>query len=261
MFFYPRNRNRPFHLGSYPLEVLPRDSALEGPEAERPQRPVPAPRSPAVAGSLSEALRKYTDIFAASASGDVAPATAPVPDDLDLRATDVKGGGYFMDADQMGICRLPANAWIEGIEPQAHGFAVVILVAEPRQPEEGNLARAWVGGAEADIAAFRAAEIAVCLAGHIRNMGFAAHAHVSGESLLDLERLAVLAGLALRRGDRLDNPYIRSGFQLAAISTAYSMACDAPLAASAGDAKGLRYWWGINGARSGREINRRARRA
>ena len=110
-------------------------------------------------------------------------------------------------------------------------------------------------------AGMRACEIACCLAEYIRHMGFDARAHVDGNELLDVERLAVLAGLAVRRGDAIENPYIGNRFSLAAISTDYALAVDMPLRADALKAKGLAYWWGINGAQSGRERNRRARRA
>jgi ferredoxin len=107
----------------------------------------------------------------------------------------------------------------------------------------------------------RAAEIACCLAEYIRQMGFQARAHVAGNSLLDVERLAVLAGLAVRRGDAIAHPYIGANFSLAAVSTEYALAVDRPLAEPALKARGFAYWWGINGAQSGRERNRRARRA
>jgi reductive dehalogenase len=106
----------------------------------------------------------------------------------------------------------------------------------------------------------RAAEIAACLAGHIRQMGWSARMHIAGDARLDAGRLAVLAGLAVRRGERFVNPYVGRDFALAVVSTDYQLAADQPLAEAALHAKGLRYWWGVNGAQSGRERRRRARR-
>jgi ferredoxin len=112
-----------------------------------------------------------------------------------------------------------------------------------------------------ELAEMRATEIAGNLAGHIRLMGFDARADVPGQRFLDEERLAVLAGLAVRRDDEsLANPYV-DAFSLIVISTDYDLICDSPLAAAALNAKGFRYWWGINDAQSGRERNRRAKRA
>jgi reductive dehalogenase len=112
------------------------------------------------------------------------------------------------------------------------------------------------------VADMRAAEIAVCVAGHIRAMGFAARAHIAGLSLVDAERLAVLAGLAVRMDDgTLRNPYLATDFSLAVVSTDYVLSLDKPLHADALKPKRLRYWLGINGAQSGRERNRQRKRA
>jgi ferredoxin len=182
-----------------------------------------------------------------------------VPDDLARRAADIKGAAYFLDAAQVGICRMPANAWHSGSDHPAHGFAVVMLTERPRVPEPDNPARDWIGPAQAAVADMRAAEIAVCVAGHIRAMGFAARAHFSGVSLVDEERLAVLAGLAVRGDDGIRNPYL-ADFSIAVITTDYALATDVPLHAGTLNAKGLAYWFGLNGAQSGRERNRRAKR-
>ena len=48
---------------------------------------------------------------------------------------------------------------------------------------------------------------------------------------------------------------------LAVVTTDYALATDRPLHGNALKAKGLAYWWGINGAQSGRERNRQAKRA
>ena len=253
---------RAYHLGRYPLEVLPRDDAVAEAEAARPARP-PEPAAPAPQSPLGKAARQYLELFHPMVEGDLAPGQAPVPDDLARRVIDLKGYGYFMNADQVGICAVPETAWLAGSQrPElAHGHAVVVLVAHGRIPEAGNPAREWIGADGAATAEMRAGEIAVCLARHIRRLGFPARAHIAGASTVDTERLAVLAGLAVRDGDTLCNPFIAGGFALAAITTAYALEPDRPLARQALKRPGLRYWLGINGATSGRERNRRAKRA
>ena len=259
MFIHSPSKNRPFHWGPFPLETLPRDASRIAGEAARPPR-----RREALAregGLLVGTVDRYREIYAGLAEGEVAPAPAPVPDDLERRAADIKGGAYFMDASQVGICRLPAAAWYADAAPlEGHDHAVVVLVEHGRLPEPGNLARGWIAPAVVAAAEMRAAELAALVAGHIRHMGFAARAHCAGHGDLDLERLAVIAGLALRRGGELANPYLGRSFTLAAVSTAYALAVDLPLATAAARAAGLRYWWGRNGAQSGRERRRRARR-
>ncbi|MCE2481559.1 MAG: Fe-S protein, partial [Alphaproteobacteria bacterium] len=258
MFIHPKSKNRPFHWGPFPLETLPRDASRIALEAGRPRRrrEVPA-REP---GLLVDAVDRYREIYAGFVDGEAAPAPAPLPDGLERRAADIKGGAYFMDASQVGICGLPHNAWCAEAAPSAHDHAVVVLVEHGRLPERGNLARSWVAPAVAAAAEMRAAELAALVAGHIRQMGFAARAHFAGHCDLDLERLAVLAGLALRRGGAAVNPYVGRAFALAAVSTDYALAVDLPLAAGAAGARGLGYWWGRGGAQSGRERRRRARR-
>jgi ferredoxin len=253
---------RAYHLGRYPLEVLPRDDAVTAAEAARPPAAAPAP-SELPSGPLGKAARQYLELFHPMVEGEMAPAQAPVPDDLARRVVDLKGYGYFMNADQVGICALPESAWLEGAARPAvaHGHAVVLLVAHGRIPEAGNPARDWIAPACGEVADMRAGEIAVCLARHIRRLGFDARAHIAGAGAVDAERLAVLAGLGVRDGETLRNPFVTGGFALAVISTAYALEADRPLALDALKPLGLRYWWGINGATSGRERNRRAKRA
>ena len=258
MFLYPRSKNRPFHLGPFPLETLPRDVTVKDKEAARPPRRAPAH---VVAGApLARAAERYRKIFARFADGDPAAAKAPVPDDLGRRAEDIKGGAYFMDASQVGICAIPDAAWFKDVVRPQHGFAVVILVEQPAAPADDALATDWIAEALPAVADMRAAEIAACIAGHIRMMGFTARAHIAGEGLVDRERLAVLSGLALRDGDALFNPYVGQDFALTVVTTDYALPEDDPLRNDAANARGLRYWWGINGAQSGRERRRRARR-
>jgi len=260
MLFHHASKNRPFHLGTYPMEVLPRDSAVIDSEAARP--PAGPSAAAGAGGALGPAVLRYRSLFARFTEGAPAAAPAPVPARLDRRAQDIKGCAYFMDADQVGICRIPQSAWLEGRRaPDGHSHAVVVLVALPALPDRGNLARAWVGDAAAATAEMRALEIAACAAGHIRQMGFEARIHHPGDDWLDRERLAVLAGLCVRRGGGVVNPYIEGGFTLAAISTTYALECDSPLApAAAADARNRAYRKGVNGAVSGRERARRARR-
>ena len=71
----------------------------------------------------------------------------------------------------------------------------------------------------------------------------------------------MLAGLNVRIEDQLHNPFIARGFSLAVVTTDYVLEVDQPLADKALRAKGPGYWLGRNGATSGRERNRRNRRA
>jgi ferredoxin len=245
MFFRTAADDRPYHFGPFPLETLPRDENAVGEDSH--SSPVENPASQPE-GALGRAARTYRDLYASLAEGEPAAKRAPVPDDPARRAVDLKGYAYFMNASQVGICRHGAD------------YAVVVLVEAERVPEPGNPAREWVDPAVGEVIDMRAAEIAVCLARHIRQLGFPARAHVAGNRKVDCERLAVLAGLAVRDGGALKNPFIDGRFALAAVTTSYELLIDKPLAREALKARGFRYWLGINGAMSGRERNRRAKR-
>ena len=253
---------RPYHLGSYPLEALPRDASII--EYETAKDPVVMPRQGGASkGPLAKALRDYLDIFIDNAVREPAASKAPISDDNHRRMVDVKGYSYFMNASQVGICCVPDNAWCtDGDRRAHHDFAIVLLLAHGRVPELGNPARAWIEPAVREAADTRIGGVAVCLAGHISQLGWSAEPHVRGACSVDANRLAVLSGLAVR-GDaagELHNPFI-DDFSLAVVTTDYALETDEPLASSALAKNGVSYWFGINGATSGRERNRRARRA
>ncbi len=259
MFVFPKSKDRPFHFGPFPVETLPRDRTIQQAESSRP--PISGPPAAAAGhGLLNDAINRYREIYARFIDGDPAAARAPVPDDLPRRVMDIKGLSYFMDASQVGICRIPENAWLTGAENSAHDYAIVVMVAHGRVPEKGNLAHEWVAPCVHPAADMLAAEIAAVVAGHIRQMGWSARMHIAGHEFFDADRLAILAGLAVRSGGAILNPYLDDRFSLAIIATDYTLATDAPLAQAALKAKGLSYWWGLDGARSGRERNRAARR-
>ena len=245
MILQARSRNRPYHHGLFPLETLPRDDGVMEVESAAPPRSVPARTRNG--SDLARVADIYRSILARFVTEEAAPRQAPVPDNLERRAADIKGLAYFMDAAQAGICRIPDNAWLIGAEKSVDAYAVVLLVEDGKLPDRDNLAYGWVAPAVRASTDMRAGEIAVVVSGHIRHMGFSARAHIKGHEFLDAQRLAVLAGLGVRDGDRIRNPFI-DNFSIAVIATSYELATDRPLHARALRAGGLRYWWGINGA-------------
>ena len=250
--------NRPVQWGSYPLEALATDVLVRTAEEQTPPRASTEYRAPQT--PLGSAAGHYTDHFRAFCDGEVASPRAPVGESLVRRSTEIKGAIYYLDASHAGICRLPTSVWLADKSALLHQYAAVLLVAYGREPEVDNIAHGWLKGAEHEIARMRACEIAVSVAGHIRQLGYAARAHLDGDTLVDLDRLTVLAGLTQRTTDGVASPFLGVKFAIAAITTEYPMAVDAPLAADTSVA-GWRYWLGVGGAMSGRERNRRANRA
>ena len=258
--------NRGVELGPYPLEALPTDAAIYAREAGRPSisRTQANPFFTATndtknQSELTQAVRDHLGYYRPFLTGERAILRAPIPDDLALRTREIKGAAYYLDASHVGICKLPETAWCTDAthkDPVADStHAIVVLVAHGRAQQPGTLAADWLGSAAGDVARLRAMEIVACVAGHIRTLGFAARAQIAGETDLDLNRLAVMAGIAQRQSnDTLTTPFL-ANFELAVICTNYALATDEPLATNARPSA-LRHWLGINGATSGREHNR-----
>jgi reductive dehalogenase len=259
MFLFPRSKNRPFHFGPFPLETLRRDSSVYAQEAKRPAVVLAGPNEDQT--GIGGVAAAYQRLFSQFKEGKAAAQTAPLPEDLGPRAVDLKGAAYFLDASMAGICEIPDRAWLQPPENTTQRHALVILLEHAQLPEQSNLANSWIGGTAASLHHLRITEIATCIAGHVRNMGFDAQVHVAGDPEIDIEKLSVLAGVTVRTGDVISAPFIGREFSLAAISMVYEVAIDAPLHAASLKAKGLHYWWGQNGAQSGRERRRRNKRA
>ena len=251
-------KSRSVHLGPYPLEVLPRDASQVDAEARRQLIKQAALTESGTA--VGQAAGRYLALFMDYRDGIVAPQKAPVPDDLERRAVDMKGLAYFFDADHVGICQLTANAGLVESDAPDHGFAIIIGVRHGRLPEPGNPAREWLMGAEHEVAEMRAAEIAVTVAGYVRQLGYPAIAHVESATAVDLQRLAILGGIAVRTDGGIVSPFLEDRFALAAVTTDYSLATDVPLHPE-GRVQASRFRRGINGAVSGKEWKRRKRRA
>ena len=259
MIFFS-NTKRPFEYGPFPLERLKRDTSILEIEAALP--PISRTSSDLVQTStaLSNSIDKYHDLYRPLGQLKKLPPKAPVPDDLHRRAVDIKGAGYFLDVAHIGICKMPQTAWLQGIKARDHSHAIAIIQAHGRIPEKENLSYEWIKGLGNKAAAFRAFEVAVAIANHIQYMGFSAKAHDRVTGDVDLDRLAVLAGVALRDDLTITNPYLEDRFAVAIVTTNYELATDLPLHSSARNGKGLAYWLGIGGAVPGIEWNRRAKR-
>ena len=235
-------RNRPVHLGPYPLERLRRGpmpdlSALPGFEALTFDSDAPH--------SLIHAMSEHQAMMDAIRDGLMNKARAGIPEDPAERSQHLKSFGYFNDASMMGCGPLPDAARLTtpfvnpGIEALAdalrtrqtktlaagidmimadlkdsmeappsaidhHRHVIVVVVAYPRDVSPDEPGHAWMSGAQAQRAALRATENAVVLANYIRLLGWDAKAHTPTSSDLDLHRLAVAAGLASPESDGAD---------------------------------------------------------
>jgi reductive dehalogenase len=110
-----------------------------------------------------------------------------------------------------------------------HTHTIVFAYENPRDPLEDEPGIDWLKGAYAHRAGLLAAETACVLANYLRILGFEAVAHTGSSSDIDLNKMAVAAGLATVENGALTHPYIGTRFGLAAITTTFDMAIDHPL--------------------------------
>lgn len=234
------NRDRPFHLGAYGLEDLPRADAPPPLDTLPPMQPVDGDAAPP--GSLVHPIARYQAMFDLVRDGAVQALPAEVSDDPAERSRHLKAAGLYFDASMMGIARIAPDAWLaeplrnpqvralgeelERSQPRSfaagmdmiladvldaarlqhgpvphHTHTLVVLVAHPRPLRAGEPGTDWLHGAEDARAAVLASQTAVLLASYLRLLGHEARAHSATCSDLHLGRLAVAAGLALPRAD------------------------------------------------------------
>ncbi|MCZ4314264.1 4Fe-4S dicluster domain-containing protein [Comamonadaceae bacterium G21597-S1] len=275
-------RDRPVHLGPYPLERLTRSDAASDLSGVAAMQALsfddPNPES------LNHAMARYIGMFDLVRDGTVNAEPGEVPDDPQQRSDHLKAAGYYFDASMMAIGRLPAaailaepirNPMVKAIgeelaqsQPKSfaagmdmiladvmesartvhgpvdhHDHVVLILVEYPRDPKPGEPGCDWIVGTQAQRAAVLSAQTAVLLSTYLRMLGHEARAHSATCSDLDLGKLAVACGLAHADGT---NPYVGRRYGLAAVSTTFSMAPDRPLAPAAQQQRWQSHgpaWW------------------
>ncbi|MGG7564993.1 reductive dehalogenase [Rhodovulum sp. DZ06] len=273
---------RPAHLGPYPLERLARtdaapDLAAAPPFAPlafaRPDRPESLVNAMAGHQAMLDAIRdglvnraqaeipadlteraNHLKGFAyfcdASMAGTgalpagailSAPAVNPgverLRKDLQTRQTKTLAAGIDMImADLKESMEAPPS----GIDGHTH--ALVLLYEHHRDPRADEPGADWILDAQAERACLRAAETAVVIANYIRLLGWDAKAHSGAASDVDLNRLALAAGLATAQDGALHAPFLGDRFGLAAITMALPVAPDRPLAEDAARAERSLGW-------------------
>ncbi|QPC85353.1 2Fe-2S iron-sulfur cluster binding domain-containing protein [Mesorhizobium sp. NBSH29] len=231
-------KNRPFHLGPYPLERLKRSDA----QTEFHDVPAMTAAAQGVTGddSLASPLMLFTGMLDVIRNGPVAAKRSIIPDCPRERARHMKAAGMFFDATMAGICRLPAQALLdrpirnpvidelakraENIETKTfasgidaimadvrdsaraklgsvadHSHVVVYLVEHPREPVATEAGGGWIAGTTEQRSALRVAEVAVVLANYLRILGHPARAHTMTSTDVNLGMLALAAGLVEKR--------------------------------------------------------------
>ncbi|WP_136441874.1 reductive dehalogenase [Pacificoceanicola onchidii] len=283
-------KDRPLHLGPYPLERLKR-------RADRPElaRVPPAEtldfRRLRTPHSLVNAMGEYQAMMDVLRDGVVNPAAATAPTDPVERANHMKAFGYFQDASMIGICELPPAAMLQaptrnpdidrlakdirtkqtktlasGIDEimaglkesveapptsiDGHSHAIVCLFEHMRTPRASEPGAEWIMDAQDHRAALRATEAAVILSNYLQLLGFRAKAHTATSSDVELNTLAVAAGLATVENGQICAPFLGRNFGLAVVTTDMEMAQDLPLAPWAEQTLGPAWWIGKGSTKS-----------
>ena len=264
-------RNRPVHLGPYPLEQLRRQreqpSLSNVPEMK--QLSFSRPESPE---SIVNAMGEFQAMMDAIRDGFVAKLVSEIPDDPFDRADHLKSFGYFCDASMVGIGPFTEEAKLiaprrnpdigrlaealrtrqtktlasgidmimadlkESMEAEPRGIdghehAIVFLYEHHRDPTPGEPGSDWILDAQDHRACLRATETAVVIANYLRILGFDARAQTYTSAEVDLNRLAVASGLATIENGELVAPFLGNRFGLAAVTTTLAVAHDLPLSA------------------------------
>ncbi len=228
-------KDRPVHMGSYPLERL-----------QRSQSPADLSNVPAMEAigfhdkenpeNLVNAMCRYQAMLDAIRDGMVKKERGTIPADLQERSNHFKAFAYYHDASQVGVCQLEPQMYLpqaihnpdiaqlaqdlrtkqtktltSGIDvvmaelkdtmeaPPSridhHTHAIVFLYEYPRDPEKGEGGCDWIQDAQAQRACLLASETTAVLSNYIRLLGYEARGHTGACSDIDLNKLAVASGL------------------------------------------------------------------
>jgi reductive dehalogenase len=227
-------RNRPVHMGPYPLERLRPGVGTDISASAFSRKIVPN----FDVSSFARVLDQYSEIYDGLAEGPIATQTAPLPDDTQKLANVVKAACYFLDAAMVGIAGGATKT-------------IVIMCRPPKTIEPSNPAAGWTENSAIQMADFRAQEIATAIAGYIRILGYSAAARSARTRDLNIAQLIYDAGLGTVQDGRITNPYLGTRFGIAVVTTGMNISADAPVAARSGLSKMIRetlpFYLGVGG--------------
>jgi reductive dehalogenase len=130
-----------------------------------------------------------------------------------------------------------------------HTHAIVFLYENPRDVSINEPGIDWLDNALNHRACLRANETSAVIANYIRLLGYDAKSHSGAASDVDINQLAVAAGLAWINNTKLIAPYIGDNFGVAAVTCKIDLAIDQPLAPLESQpwfkTRGPKWWLGI----------------
>lgn len=167
------------------------------------------------------------------------PDIARLAQELRTRQTKTLASGIdLIMADLKESMEAPPST-IEG-----HTHALVFLYEHPRDPTPDEPGTDWIMDATAHRSNLLAAETAVVIANYLRVLGYDSRAHTASSADVDLNTLAVCAGVAIMRDHQLVAPFLGTRFGIAAVTSTFEFTPDKPLdpsTVSAHDSASQRY--------------------
>ena len=287
------SKNRPVHFGPYPVERLKRISKVDLSSVpdmapltfQRPEMPenivnamgeyqamldairdglinkveAVIPEDPQTRADHLKAFGYFNDaaMIGICSLPDAAVLDRPIlnpdidrlADALRTRQTKTLASGIdVIMADLKDSMEAPPTT-IEG-----HTHAIVFLYDNPRALKAKERGGDWLKDAHAHRASLRASETTSVLANYIRLLGFDAKSHSCSASDVNLNMLAVAAGLLWYHDGRLAAPFVGEDFGLGAITCRMDLAVDHPLAPPSKQSwfhsKGPAWWLGTGGSKT-----------
>ncbi|MDA9290500.1 reductive dehalogenase [Amylibacter sp.] len=145
----------------------------------------------------------------------------------DLRTKQTKTFAAGMDV-LMAELREAVDAPNSGVLDHSH--AITFIYEYPRDPLSDEIGCEWIQNAQLERSTLLGTETANVISNYIRLLGYDARSHSASCSDVDLNRLAVLSGLATVENGVLSNPYIGKRFGITAVTTNLELSIDLPLA-------------------------------
>ncbi len=188
---------------------------------------------------LSAAQKDVIDHIALIEANPMAGKKAPIPQDPEILTGHIKAVSYFLKADVMGACKVPASAYYShdkqgdqiGIR---YENAIVIVMRKEGHAVQASTGTDWLG----DPISFQAYQhlgmVTETIANYIRRLGWDASAQygpsfVNKYSVL-MPPLLLAAGIGeVSRAGIILNPFLGLGYKAAAVLTDMPIIPDKPI--------------------------------
>ena len=192
---------------------------------------------------LSGAIAWMRDNMQPFRDGNMAGSKAPIPNNPETTARHIKETAYFLRADAVGICELPAYSVYShqfsfkdmdaGETPLElnHKYAIPILVDQDERTNQAFRGNDWISNSMSMMSYAASGFIAITLAEYIRRLGYSAKAHYAPYYDLVLPPILLMAGLGemSRIGDTVLHPFLGPRFKAAVVTTDLPMIPDKPI--------------------------------